>query len=295
MSGRRHPPLHALRAFEAAARHGSMTLAAAELAVTPGAISRQVRGLEEELGTTLFLRRSTGIEATEAGAALAAELGQALDRIAEAAKGVKLRPSRRLSVGVYGFFAARVLLPLRARMAEELPGLELDLHSSTNPMDLVPARHDAVIAVSDAGGSAGLVTHRLVPIVTVPVCAPSLAPVEDFGAIHMLHARPRPDDWRRWLDHAGFRSVPAEGGSSFESAMLATEAAVRGLGVAIGIEALLTADLAAGTLAVAHPKRRVTRRWFVLQYLSRMDGDPEVARFAEWLVAVTAEMRGEGG
>ena len=118
-----------MRAFEAAARHGSMTRAADELGVTPGAVSRHVRGLGLRMETPLFLRRSTGLEPTEAGAALAAELGEALDRIAEAARGARLNRSSRLSLGVYGFFASRFLMPRRDEMGGGSPGLSMELHS----------------------------------------------------------------------------------------------------------------------------------------------------------------------
>ncbi len=287
MSGRRLPPLSALRAFEAAARHRSMTRAADELGVTPGAVSRQVRELEARMDTALFVRRATGLETTEAGAALAAELGEAFDRIAEAARGVRLRQPRRLSVGVYGFFASRFLMPRWAEMRRACPELRLDLHTSANPLDLTPARYDAVIAVSDGAPRSGLTTRRLLPIVTLPVCAPELLAEgpPDFSEVTLLHARPRPDDWRRWLDHAGLRHVPAERGPSFESAGLAMEAAAKGLGVAIGIEALLRPEIASGALVIPHPKLRPTKRGFVLQHQRRPSDGPELLAFSDWLAA----------
>jgi LysR family glycine cleavage system transcriptional activator len=98
MPGRRPPSLHAIRAFEAAARHGSMTGAASELNVTPGAVSRHVRALEAQMDTPLFLRRATGLELTAGGEALARSVGEALDRIAEAASGVWLARHRPLFV-----------------------------------------------------------------------------------------------------------------------------------------------------------------------------------------------------
>lgn len=294
MSGRRLPPLPAVRAFEAAARHRSMTRAAEELGVTPGAVSRQVRELEARMETPLFLRRATGLEPTEAGAALAEDFGEALDRIAEAARGARARRARRLSLGVYGFFASRFLMPRWAEIRARWPDLTVDLHTSSNPLDLAPARFDAVIVVSDGAPRSGLVSRRLLPIETLPVCAPAFAaagPV-DFAAAPLLHARPRPDDWRRWLDHAGLRQVPAEHGSSFESAGLAIEAAARGMGVAIGIEALLRPEIAAGALAAAHPKLRPTKRWFVLQHARRAGGDPGLAAFADWLEAEAQDRMG---
>lgn len=292
-SWRRLPPLHAIRAFEAAARHLSVTRAAEELGVTPGAISRHVRALEERLEKPLFLRRATGLALTTAGEALAQATREGLDRIADGANGVKLRRLRRLSIGVYGFFASRLLLPLWPELRASHPDLEIDLHTSLNPLDLLPGRYDAAIVVSDAAPRAGLITHPLVPIATVPVCAPrwlKRGPI-DFAAVPLLHARPRPDDWRRWLDHAGFDSVPVQGGSSFESIGLAIEAASAGLGFAMAIEALLPPDLARRKVVIAHPTVRPTRRHFVLQYEARLADEPALATFANWITKRLAEKR----
>ncbi|OWU84376.1 hypothetical protein ATO6_11715 [Oceanicola sp. 22II-s10i] len=286
MSGRRLPPLHALRAFEAAARHGSMTQASHELSVTPGAVSRHVRGLELAMDTQLFIRSATGLSLTGAGAALADELSISFDRIAEAAKGVKLRQPRRLTLGVYGFFASGFLLPRWTRLRQDLPGLMLDLHTSTSPLDLIPSRFDAVIAVSDGAERSGLVTHRLMPIRTMPVCSPALladGPV-DLATAHLLHSRARPDDWRRWLDHAGFRAVTADRGSSFEGGVLAIEAAKRQHGIAIGIEALVQSEFEAGTLVAPFDKLRPTRGSFALMVQPQMADDADMRAFTGWLL-----------
>ena len=285
MSGRRLPPLHAIRAFEAAARHLSMTRAADELAVTPGAVSRHIRGLEERLEQTLFVRHATGLTLTAAGEALAEAARDGLDRIADAVSGIRHRRFRRLTVGVYGFFASRVLLPLWPDLVAAHPDLAVDLHTSLDPLDLLPGRYDAVVAVSDTAPRTGLVKHPLLPIATVPVCAPGWLEngPPDFAAVPLLHARPRPEDWRRWLDEAGLKHVGIPGGSSFESIGLAIDAAAAGLGFAMAIEALLAPDLERGAIAVAHPAVRRTRRHFVLQYETRLAGDPALATLADWL------------
>jgi LysR family glycine cleavage system transcriptional activator len=277
--------LLAVRAFEAAARHLSITRAADELNVTVGAVSRHVRALEARMGTALFLRGSRGLVLTSAGKAFADSAREALDRIADAADGLRLRRFRRLSVGVYGFVASRFLLPIWPTLKTAYPELEVDLHTSANPLDLLASRFDAVIAVSDGQPRAGIVTHPLLPIATVPVCSPKLlqdGPL-DFSTVPFLHARPRPDDWRRWLDCADFTDVPVQGGSSFESLTLAIEAAAAGMGAAIAIESLLAPDLARGNLVRAHPTVRQTRRQFVLEYEQRMADDPAVTAFAAWL------------
>jgi LysR family glycine cleavage system transcriptional activator len=277
--------LHAVRAFEAAARHLSITRAADELNVTVGAVSRHVRALELRMGTALFLRGSRGLVLTSAGKAFADSAREALDRIADAADGLRLRRFRRLSVGVYGFFVSRFLLPIWPTLKAAHPELEIDLHTSSDPLDLLASRFDAVIAVSDGQPRAGLVTHPLMPIATVPVCSPDLlknGPL-DFAIVPLLHARPRPDDWRRWLDCADFTDIPVQGGSSFESLSLTIEAAAAGMGVAIAIEGLLAPDLARGSLVRAHPAVRQTRRQFVLEYEQRMAEDPALTAFVAWL------------
>lgn len=294
MAWRPLPSLHGIRAFEAAARHLSVTHAADELAVTPGAVSRHVRALEAELGERLFVRHPGGLSLTAAGTALAEASRDGLDRIADAASGVRLRRFRRLSVGVYGFFASRLLLPLWPDLARRHPDLAVDLHTSLNPLDLLPGRYDAVIAVSDAMPRPGLVAHRLVPIAAVPVCAPAWLAQgpPDFATAPLLHSRARPEDWPRWLRHAGFRNIDVQGGSSFESIGMAMDAAAAGLGFAIAIEALLAPDLAGGRLAVAYPAVRPTRRHFVLQHEARLTGDPALATFASWLRDRVAEGAG---
>lgn len=286
MSSRRLPPLLAVRAFEAAARHLSITRASEELNVTVGAISRHVRALEAKMGTALFLRGSRGLQLTPAGRSFADSTRDALDRIADAAEGVRLRQFRRLTVGVYGFFAARFLLPKWAGLQQAHAGLEVDIHTSSNPLELLPSRYDAVIIVSDAQPRPGLVTHPLMPIATVPVCSPGMLRdgALDFAATPLLHARPRPDDWRRWLDYAGMSDVRVQGGSSFESLSLALEAAATGMGATIAIDGLLDADVESGRLVRAHATLRTTRRHFVLQHEQRMDGDPAVVAFAQWLL-----------
>lgn len=257
--------------------------------MTPGAVSRHIRALEEQLEKPLFLRRATGLALTTAGEALARATRDGLDRIADAASGVRLRRLRRLSIGVYGFFASRLLLPLWPELRSDHPDLEIDLHTSLNPLDLLPGRYDAAIVVSDRAPRAGLVTLPLVPIATVPVCAPRWLEqgVPNFATVPLLHARPRPEDWRRWLDHAGLGSVPVQGGSSFESIALAIDAAAAGLGFAMAIEALLPPDLASRKIVIAHRHVRPTRRHFVMQYEARLADEPALATFAEWIAAAT--------
>ena len=262
-----------------------MTLAGRELAVTPGAVSRLIRALEEDLKAPLFVRRAGGLELTPVGRTMAEGAREALDRLHEATTGVRMRRPRRLSIGVYGHFLSRALLPRLPDLSVNLPSLAIDVHTSTNALDLLPTRFDAVIAVSGPGPQTGLVIRPLMPIVTVAVVAPQRlqsGPI-DFAQIPMLHTRPRSEDWRRWLDFAGFKTIAVRGGSSFESASQTLEATAADLGAAIAIEGLLQPDLASGRLAIAHPARRPTTRHFTLQYEARLKDDPSLTAFSEWL------------
>lgn len=288
MVSRRLPSLTALRAFEATARHGGMRRAAAELHVTPGAVSRQVRLLEEELGRPLFIRGARGLEATPAGAVLAAALHEALGRIATGLdNALALPPARRpLTIGAYAHFASRWLIPRWGRLRAAHPDLDIALTTSADPQALRPSRFDAVIAVADPRPRPGLLCWPLVPIETVPVCAPALAgPPFDWSRQHLLHSRQRPRDWARWLAAAGIAGVDPEGGSHFESVALALDAAAGGLGVALAIRALVAPDLESGRLVVPAPFIRRSRRCFVLQQEAERAAEPGLARFRDWLLA----------
>lgn len=288
MAARALPPLNAVRAFEAAARHRSMSAAAEELGVTAGAVSRQVRELETRLGERLFRRTAAGLVLTPTGEQLARSSCQALDMIAEATGAARPKRDRRLSIGVYSVFLTRVLLPIWPKLQEALPDLEIELHSSADPLDLLPSRFDAVIDVGDGRPRAGQLVRPLTQITSVVVCAPALAAEFDPATTPQLHARPRPDDWRRWLDHAGYTEVPARVGGSFESIGVALDAAAAGLGAVVAMEQLLAPDRAAGRLVIAHPSRRPTRRCFALHAVAPAAQDRDLIAFADWLEVTVA-------
>jgi DNA-binding transcriptional LysR family regulator len=286
MTYRRLPSLVALRSFEAAARHRSVTRAAGELAVTPGAVSRGVRALEEELGAALFTRGAAGLALTPAGEALFGAARDALDRIAAGVVAMRhAAPRRRLRIGAYTLFASRWLIPRWNRLRERHPDLEIDLQTSADPLELVPGAFDAVIAVSDSRPRPGLTMLPLVPIEMMPVCSPRLIGPGgfDWRGLPLLHSRQRPDDWARWLSAAGVEGVDPVAGPSFESIALALDAAAEGLGIALAIRALVGQDLAAGRVVVPHPFIRPTTRCFTLLHDAEREGDPALTAFRDWL------------
>ena len=292
MTYRRLPPLNAVRAFEATARHLSVTRAAGELGVTPGAVSRQVRELERHLRMDLFRRGPTGLTLTVGGEALFAAAREALDRIADGALQAKqsARARRRLRVGAYSLFASRWLIPRWQRLRERHPGLEVELVTTNDALELVPQRFDAVVVVADDRFRPGVSVVPILPIETVPVCAPALVHggTLDLRGQHLLHSRQRPQDWRRWLEAAGIAGVDPEAGSVFESIGVAVDAAAEGLGVALAIRALIDGDLASGRVVVPIPFCRRTSRSFVLMHDAARAADAALAAFRDWLVAEAA-------
>ncbi|WP_421996145.1 LysR substrate-binding domain-containing protein [Roseococcus sp.] len=287
MTYRRLPSLNALRAFEAAARHRSVTRAADELAVTPGAVSRQIRALEEGLGLTLFLRGAAGLALTAPGEALMAASGAALDRleegVAEARRAVRAGP---LTVGAYTLFASRWLIPRWGRWRQRHPEIEIALTTTADPLELRPGRFDAVIAVADDRPRPGFWAGRLLPIETMPVCAPVLVEPGGFRweGKALLHSRQRPLDWARWLESQGIDGVDTAAGPSFESISLALDAAREGIGVAMAIRGLVGPDLAAGRIVAPLPGIRRSSRSFTLMLEASRLGEPALRLFRDWLM-----------
>jgi DNA-binding transcriptional LysR family regulator len=297
MTYRRLPSLVALRSFEAAARHASVTRAAGELAVTPGAVSRGVRALEEELGTALFTRAPAGLALTPAGETLFAATRDGLDRIAAGLVAMRhAAPARRLRLGAYTLFASRWLIPRWSRLRQRHPALEIDLQTGADPLELLPGAFDAVIAVTDGRPRPGLVSLPLVPIEMMPVCAPSRLPQFDWRRTPLLHSRQRPDDWPRYLAAAGIEGPDPTAGPRFESIALSLDAAAEGLGVALAIHALVGQDLATGRVASPHPFRRPTSRHFTLLHRTEREHDPALHALKTWLAeeAGSAGPPGEG-
>ncbi|PWC28673.1 LysR substrate-binding domain-containing protein [Teichococcus aestuarii] len=286
MTYRRLPSLSALRCFEAAARHGSLSRAAAELHVTPGAVSRQVRALEEELRVALFLRGPGGVTPTPAGETLFAAARAGLDRLAEGvAQATAPAPRQALTVGAYALFASRWLIPRWPRLQARHPGLDITLVTTADPLALSPGRFDAVIAVAGPAARPGLLVQPLVPIETVPVCAPALAGPQGFRweGKPLLHSRQRPRDWARWLAAAGVEGPDPRQGAAFESIGLAIDAAASGLGVALAIRALIGPDLEAGRVVVPVPFARRSAHGFVLLCEAARAAEAGLAAFRHWL------------
>jgi LysR family glycine cleavage system transcriptional activator len=292
---RRLPPLNALKAFEAAARHESFTRAAEELCVTQGAVSHQVKALEAELGLKLFNRERQRLVITEAGRGYLAIVRDAFDRIADGTERLLQRQrGGALTVSTSPNFAAKWLVHRLGRFAEVHPEIDLRVSASANHIDF--AREDIDLAIRHGDGStSGLHVTRLCAEELFPVCSPKLlsgrnplrAPA-DLGRVTLLHVNDR-QDWSLWLDFAGATGVDPARGPVLSQASMAIDAAVDGQGVALARTALAAWDLIGGRLvrpfAMAMPLRYAY--WIVCpKATARL---PKIAAFSDWLLAEAAE------
>ncbi len=292
----RHPaPLNALRAFEAAARCLSFQTAAAQLFVTPAAVSHQVKRLEAYLGVELFQRGHRSVALTTEGEALAASLGElfaqldlALDR-ATAATNADLRVSTMES------FAAKWLAPRLHRFHRDCPDLKLRIETGNEHTDFIREGIDVAIRYGP-GGYAGVSAERLMDAPVFPVCAPGLLedarrPLtrpDDLRHHTLLHdesaeGRPGVPDWRAWLQAADAKRVTASGGPVFASIYLAQEAAIAGHGIALGLAPLVEEDLQRGRLIKPFDRSLPNAYAFWIVRRHGTDTRPAIDAFCRWL------------
>jgi len=290
----RLPPLNAIRAFEAAARHLSITVAADELNVTPGAVSRQIRSLEETLGIQLLHRGHRQISLTSAGDDYYRAVTKAIDGLREATRRLTKRAKRKqLKVRAYTTFAMRWLIPRLSSFHAANPGIEVLLTASLDPVDFRKEDIDGAIRLGD-GKWSGVNAYRLVDNVLLPVCSPGLLSAgsrirkaADLSHQTLLHSIARPDDWRYWLEAAGVdRELDARGGMTYQSSAMAYAAAVEGQGFAIAQRFLVADDLASGKL-VAPFRQTVDMGDYTYYLLTPADRkeSASMATFRQWLLA----------
>lgn len=254
---RKLPPLGALRAFEAAARHLSFQKAAQELAVSPTAVSHQLRLLEATLGLSLFHRHVRRVSLTPAGERLYPVLRDGFDDFARAIADLAPQSEvRAVTVTATTLFTARRLIPALNAFQAQWPQITLRLHASDATVDL--SRDTADLAVRYGPGPfAGLVSEPLCQERFGIVCSPALGiqGPADLRGVTLIHSewqrRDWQPDWARWLAAAGITGVNAEAGLRFTDENHAIQAAIAGQGVAIASLVLVEDELSRGVLV--HP------------------------------------------
>lgn len=276
------PPLHALRAFEAAARLGRMTAAAQELSVTPGAISRQVRQLEDALGVALFEGPKHQPRLTEAGAQLRPALSQAFDTLAQAVDAVRPSASGPVDVACFHSFMLKWLIPRLPDFHRQHP--ELPLRLSVADPDRSPAPGaDVWIAVVAEPTEADTVlfAERLGPVATPALAAQHPTPA-DWPSRQLLQTQQRLDAWARWATVAG-QPAPAPEGPCHAHYLFTLEAAASGLGLAVAPQHLVADELRSGRLVA--PWGWAPSGLHYVARTARRPASPAVGPFLRWLVA----------
>lgn len=286
---RRLPPLNALKAFEAAGRHESFTRAADELSVTHGAVSRHVQALEAWLGLPLFERHNRRVVLTEAGRSYLAEIGAALDRVALAtARQMERGRARVLHVNALATFTLRWLIPRLSAFQRANPAVEIRLTTSNVPLAHIIEPFDVAIR----GGPdrwPGYVGQPFLTERRMPVCSPTLQrrlPLREpaqLAQCTLLHSATLPDVWRQWLQAAGVPDLEPQASVTLEHFYLTLQAALDGMGVAMGPERLVADDVAAGRLTFPFAGPALPARSYHAYVPEAHAEQPAVRAFCDWL------------
>ena len=298
------PPLNALKAFEASARHLSFTKAAAELNVTPAAVGHQVKALEALLQVRLFRRLTRALRLTDAGQAALPAISEAFDLLARGVEELRAdRDSGVLTVSVGPSFGALWLVPRLERFRARHPEIEIRLDGTERRVDVPRGEADVALRYGP-GGYKGVRVDRLFGPLNTPVCSPALRdgqpPLrrpEDLRHHNLLHIewKEAEPSWRLWLLAAGLDDIDPSRGPQFTEEAMAVRAALDGQGVALVSDILVADELAAGRLVRPFDPSLSRPLTFSYYLLSPEDGDerPKIAAFRDWLLEEARASRPE--
>jgi LysR family transcriptional regulator, glycine cleavage system transcriptional activator len=284
------PPLNALRAFEAAGRLGSFKEAAAELHVTHGAVSQHVRLLEEWLGASLFERHNRRVALTPAAQAYLETIGPLFEQLSQATArfGVPEAVSRTLSVNAPATFTLRWLVPRLAKFRAEHPEVDVKVETSNEPVESLKENVDVIIR----GGPDTFYGYSMLPFLSeerLPVCSPTLlqrVPLRLPGDLRhhtLLHTSSLPRLWPDWLASAQVPALTPAATLTFDHFYLTLQAAIDGIGIAMGPTALVSDDLAAGRLVAPFAGPRLRSRGYCTYVPDGKAGDKRIVLFRSWL------------
>ena len=291
----------------------SFTKAAAKLNVTPGAVSRLVNKLEDHLGIALFHRSPSGLELTAAGADYLRDVEGPLSAVAEATRHARDRNShKRLKIACYPTFAARWLMPRWGRFFDRHPDIEMQIATTLTDVDLMADQSiDLAIQIGSntelSDMRKGLNSHHLLAIDICPVSRPDLfeglnSPrelIQALGDLTLVHATALPKAWQNWLrSYAAACAEPnlvksierleASRGLVFETQSLAFQAALEGIGVAIGIRCLVEQELHDGQLVEPFRFRRRSNKSFHVIYRRSSTDSKSAMLYRDWLLEEAA-------
>ena len=289
------PPLSSLRAFEAVARRVSFTRAAEELHVTPGAVSQQIRSLEELLGESLFVRTKRSVALTEAATRMLPDIQAGLDSLARAISTKAGSSSEKaLSISVAPSFASKWLLPRLVDFSETYPDIDLRVSATVALADFRRDHIDLAIRLG-RGSYADLHAEPLLTETLAPLCSPKLvkgkgrvSSPDDLKKHRLIHDTSIPGEseqssWERWLKLAGATQVASHRGPRFSLAELALQAAIDGAGFVLGRMVLAEGDLAAGRLIRPFKMLLPLDVSYFLVMAKGSVRRPEIQCFRDWL------------
>jgi DNA-binding transcriptional LysR family regulator len=276
-----------LRAFEAFSRHGRMALAADELCVTHGAVSRHVRQLEAALGVALVEGPKTALRLTEPGARLAASLTSALDQVAGAIAIARAEAPQTLEVSCLGTLAMRWLIPRLPRFVERQPNVQVGLTESHAHVDFRRDGVDLAIRMSgeivdDEVEKTPFLDHYVGPLLSPALMGDGPVTLERLAALPRLHTRTFRRGWTQWQAATGHRLGPAPVDREFDHNFYMLEAAAAGLGVAMGSWAFVLDEMVAGKLVA--PLGFIRAQVQVVALRPRGVANPAAEAFRDWLV-----------
>jgi DNA-binding transcriptional LysR family regulator len=284
------PPLNALRAFEAAARLQSISKAAQELSVTHGAVSRQIRVLEDDLGLALFSKEGRGLKLTDAGGRLRDASAEAFDRLRSACAELKQQTADAPFVlACPGSLLARWFIPRLDRLNRALPELRLQLSASDGELDPRRAGIDATLWFAEPPWPADMQVFELAVERIGPVLSPRYVGFSAFDQAApqqllsepLLHTTSRPQAWPQWAQSQGLNRAQLQLGQGFEHLYYLLEAAVAGLGVAIAPQQLVADELAAGRLVAPWGFVETSAR--LALWVPARTPSARAAKLAQWL------------
>ena len=292
---RKIPSLQALACFEAAARHQSYTRAAQELALTQGAVSRQLTALEEFVGVALFKRTRHGVTLTECGRDYAAQVALRLQALEQDTLEVMSTQGRgsALHLAAVPTFATRWLIPRLPELKRVQPDLTVHIETRTRAFMFADTPFDAALFAGtpeQVSQWAGTRAVKLLDEVVLPVCHPNLLlgrgnlSPEALAELPLLQQSTRPDAWRQWFEAQGVAAPHALSGARFELFSMTAAAAVHGMGLALVPRLLITDELARGELVVACERPLASQRAYYLVQPEGSGTAPATQVFLDWLL-----------
>lgn len=293
---KRPVPLNALRSFEAAGRHLSLSAAAQELNVTPAAVSHQIKALEDHLQAVLFTRTHRAVSLTAIGSAYLSEVSKHLSGLQQATDRLREQQERKtVRIQVHATIAQRWLIPRLSSFHTAHPEIAVKLTTALPSINFDDGEFDCGIQLG-RGDWKGLKSHPLVVNEITPACSPAFKKkhaltgnVAELSSTTLLHSLSRPDDWSHWLSTVSASDIDAYKGLKYDSSVLAYQAAVESQGLVMAQRVLIEGDIEAGRLVTPFSEiAKMGAYTYYFIYPSRANQAPELDTFRKWILAEAA-------